>query len=73
MKFYIAKRSCGCIVGGHMDRGQNRKVIANWVAAWIKDGLTVENIEADEVRVLTSACEHERRDDIGPLFKGRPL
>ena len=69
MKFYIGKRSCGCIVAGHTDTPDtDRKLLARWIASWMKDGLTVEHIEAEEVRLSMSPCEHERPDAHGPLF-----
>jgi hypothetical protein len=64
MKFYIAKRKCGCIVGGHTDdERSNRKSVAQWLSQWIKDGLTVEHIEADTVTIPTKPCEHENREN----------
>lgn len=65
MKFYIAKASCGCIVGGHTDHDKSdRKLIAKWMSDWIKDGLTVEHVEAETVTLSNWPCEHEHQPEV---------
>ena len=61
MHFYIAKRWCGCIIGGHTDHKQtDRKVLAKWIKDWIKRGYTVERIEAESVAIPLRKCGHRR-------------
>ena len=55
MMSYVGRKTCGCIVAAIIDDPDHRKEVAKEIAAWIKDGLTVERVTNDYVR------EHFRR------------
>lgn len=62
---YIARRSCGCIVGAAVDIPRNGAEIGRWV----KDGLALERKTVAEVRAALSEptamrCPHLRSDSL---------
>lgn len=66
-EFYIAKKSCGCVVVASVIDDRWRKETAMDVAVWIKDGYTVEHVDAEYVRLNLKSCKCGKQEE---LFKG---
>jgi hypothetical protein len=55
---YIARKSCGCIVGVVADDPNQRRRTARRTSEWIEAGFTVERVTDDVVREQYKSCPH---------------
>jgi hypothetical protein len=53
---YVARCECGHIVAAAMDEPAYRKDNAKEVARWMRDGLTIERMDVEAVRVYLHEC-----------------
>jgi hypothetical protein len=56
---YIGIKKCGCVVAATMDMPEHAKQVGKDVAGFISEGLTVERISTEEVRVRLGGCKCE--------------
>jgi hypothetical protein len=62
---YIARKSCGCIVGAVADDPDQKKRTARRTGEWIQAGYTVERVTDDVVRAqYTGKCPHQSRTQV---------
>jgi hypothetical protein len=57
---YVARKSCGCMVAAVVDDAAHKRDVAREMAAWVRDGLTVERVTHDVVRAefVGRKCPH---------------
>lgn len=55
---YIARKSCGCIVGVVADDPNQRKRTARRTSEWIQAGYAVERVTDEVVRQEYKGCSH---------------
>jgi len=53
---YVGRCKCGNVVAAAMDEPAYVKDNAKEVARWIRDGLTVERLDVDAVRIQLHSC-----------------
>ena len=57
---YVGRKSCGCVVAAVADEPAHKQDVANAIAEWINNGLTVDRVTDEYVRVsLRYREEHE--------------
>lgn len=56
---YVGIKACGCAVAAAVDNPEHFKDTAKTVAAWIRDGLTVERKPVEWVRENLRSCKHK--------------
>lgn len=55
---YLGVKSCGCAVAAVIDDPRWKDLAAKDVAAFIKDGLTVEHVTCEEMSKRIGRCVH---------------
>lgn len=63
---YVGFKACGCAVAAAVDNPAHRKDTAKSIAAWVKDGLTVERRTVEWVRenLRPCKCEPQRNQEL---------
>jgi hypothetical protein len=63
---YVARKSCGCIVGAVSDDPEQKKRTARRTGEWIQAGYTVERVTNDVVRAeyVGGKCPHQSRTQV---------
>lgn len=62
---YVGRKSCGCIVCAIVDVPNMKKEIAEDLSNWVLDGLTIDRVPVDEVRVaFTADCTHKNNKQL---------
>ena len=56
---YIGRKVCGCVVAVIVDSDEHRKDTAREIAAWMRDGLTIERVTVANARELVRFCTHD--------------
>lgn len=56
---YVGVLPCGCRVAATVDTPGDEKRVAKDVASFIKDGLRVERVTNEEVRLTLRRCTHK--------------
>jgi len=60
-KCYIGRKVCGCIVAATVIDGREPKQLAKDVAEFIEDGLAIEKVDVEYVRLnFQAGCPHEK-------------
>lgn len=65
---YIGRCKCGAIVAATIDEPARKRQVAQDVAEMIRDGLAVERVDSDVVRVRFSRCTCEEVAESLPMF-----
>lgn len=58
---YVAKKSCGCVVGAIVATDNNPARVAAALAMWAREGLRIEPATVEQVRQTLWTCPHEPR------------
>ncbi len=58
---YIGRKACGCCVAAAVDKPEYRKDTAKHLADWVRGGLTVEHVPAEQARAALKACHHDEK------------
>ncbi len=67
MAYVAKKRGCGCIVGATVDMPEYCKDTAKAVAGWIREGLIIERVESESVRLDWHECTHQAQPSVPAL------
>ena len=62
---YAGRCKCGNVVAIMAITDRHREELAETVAEWIRDGLSVEQVTVEEARESFSLCECEEGDGYG--------
>lgn len=65
---YIGRCKCGALVAATVDNPERKRQVAQDVAEFIRDGLAVERVDSDVVRVQFSRCTCEVEAESLPMF-----
>ena len=47
---YVGRQECGCIIAATVDNPAHKNHVANDLAEWVRDGLTIERLTLEEAR-----------------------
>lgn len=59
---YIGREAdCGCVTCVTIDNPDHKREVAKDVAQWVRWGMTVERVAADEARQMFTSCPHREQ------------
>ena len=70
---YIGTKACGHTVTASVDKPEHREDIAKEIAAWVRDGMTVERVSAEAARSRLHFCDCEKEAKKAKKAKSQQL
>lgn len=70
MRAYAGRCKCGQVVGVIALNDRHREDIADTLAEWVRDGLTIEQMSVSEAREAFGTCRCNESPHQAPLPRG---